>query len=413
MEEHVSRFVAALRARGATVHAPESLELDPAVQVERFGQRITLHAGTRLRGARTAVLDGAVLGAEAPLTLEDTVVGPGARLAGGFVQGAVVLDGARIGSGAHVREATLLEEGARVAHTVGLKHSFLLSFATLGSLINFCDCLLAGGSGPRDHSEVGSGFIHFNFTPRGPRGDKATPSLFGDVPRGVLLDQRRIFLGGDGGVVGPVQVGFGAVLGAGSTYRRDCPDDLMRTAERVPSVDAAFDPLVYGDVSRKWHHNLAYLGNLLALLAWYRRVRRPSVPAGETLRAVLLDEAVATIVSGVRERVRRVDDFVAALEISLGRLSGEARHSARSSQEAARAAWPGLRDAIEQRLAGDDGPEALRESFLGQWRETPGEEHVVRVRALAPSARELATRWLQAVAALQGSPGSEGLPLDG
>ena len=38
----------------------------------------------------------------------------------------------------------------------------------------------------REHTEVGSRFIHFNFTPRGQSGDKATPSLIGDVARGVL-----------------------------------------------------------------------------------------------------------------------------------------------------------------------------------------------------------------------------------
>ena len=38
----------------------------------------------------------------------------------------------------------------------------------------------------REHTEVGSRFIHFNFTPRGQSGDKATPSLIGDVARCFL-----------------------------------------------------------------------------------------------------------------------------------------------------------------------------------------------------------------------------------
>ena len=59
----------------------------------------------------------------------------------------------------------------------------VLAFVTIGSLVNFCDLLMAGGSSRQDHSEVGSGYIHFNFTPWGARGDKATPSLIGDVPR--------------------------------------------------------------------------------------------------------------------------------------------------------------------------------------------------------------------------------------
>jgi UDP-N-acetylglucosamine/UDP-N-acetylgalactosamine diphosphorylase len=79
------------------------------------------------------------------------------------------------------------------AHAVGLKQTILFPFVTLGSLINFCDCLMGGGTSRRNHSEVGSSFIHFNYTPRQ---DKATASLLGDVPRGVMLDQPPIFLGG-------------------------------------------------------------------------------------------------------------------------------------------------------------------------------------------------------------------------
>ena len=120
-----------------------------------------------------------------------------------------------------MREGTLLEERASTAHCVGLKQTILLSFATLGSLINFCDVLMAGGTSRRDHSEVGSGFIHFNFTPWGQAGDKATASLVGDVVGGVFLDRRRIFLGGAGGMIGPRSVGYGSIAGAGQVLRRD------------------------------------------------------------------------------------------------------------------------------------------------------------------------------------------------
>ena len=90
-----------------------------------------------------------------------------------------------MGLGAQVREGCLLEEEANGAHCVGLKQTILFPFVTLGSLINFCDCLMAGGTSRKDHSEVGSSYIHFNYTPDG---DKTTASLFGDVPRGVMLE---------------------------------------------------------------------------------------------------------------------------------------------------------------------------------------------------------------------------------
>ena len=94
---------------------------------------------------------------------------------------------------------------------MGLKQTILFPFVTLGSLINFCDCLMAGGTSRQNHSEVGSSYIHFNYSTNQ---DKATPSLIGDVPRGVMLNQPPIFLGGQGGLVGPVCLEYGTVIAA-------------------------------------------------------------------------------------------------------------------------------------------------------------------------------------------------------
>ena len=70
-----------------------------------------------------------------------------------------------MGLGAQVREACILEEEASGAHCVGIKQTILLPFVTLGSLINFCDCLMAGGTSRQNHSEVGTPDIHFESSP--------------------------------------------------------------------------------------------------------------------------------------------------------------------------------------------------------------------------------------------------------
>ena len=96
-----------------------------------------------------------------------------------------------------------------MAHTVGLKQTIFFPFV-VGELNQFCDALMAGRN-RMEHSEIGSSFIHFNYTPHE---DKATASLIGDVPRGVMLDQPPIF-GRAGGIVGPVRMEYGTVLAAG------------------------------------------------------------------------------------------------------------------------------------------------------------------------------------------------------
>ena len=80
---------------------------------------------------------------------------------------------------------------------------------------------ISGGSSNENHSEIGSSYVHFNYTPNQ---DKATPSMFGDSA-GCFLRENPIFLGGQGGAVGPMKVGYGNVISAGSILRNNCLEE--------------------------------------------------------------------------------------------------------------------------------------------------------------------------------------------
>jgi hypothetical protein len=305
MEERL----AALAAKGVHLVDPRQTYVAPDILLERVCSGVVLHPGTRLLGAGTFLGPGAQVGVEGPATLVDAVLGAGARVDGGYVEGAVLLAGARAGFGAHLRPGTLLEEEASTAHCVGLKHTILLSFTTLGSLINFCDVLMAGGSSRRDHSEVGSGFIHFNFTPWGERGDKATPTLVGDVTRGVFLRERRIFLGGAGGLVGPGKVGYGAVTAAGQVVRRAVSAERL-VLEAAPTLDRPFTPAKLDHVQPRLQRNLEYIGQLVALRVWYRHVRLARAPAADPALRTVLEAAHELLGGCIDERVERLRAFV-------------------------------------------------------------------------------------------------------
>ncbi len=296
--------VARLLEKGVAIPNPLTVDIGPEVDPERIsGAGVVIHPGCRIRGAATVVSAGVKLGAEGPVTLDDCLLGPDVDLKGGSFSRSVLLAGANMGPGAQVREGCLLEEEANGAHCVGLKQTILFPFVTLGSLVNFCDCLMAGGTSRRDHSEVGSAYVHFNFTPDG---DKTTPSLFGDVPRGVMLDQPRIFLGGQGGAVGPVRLGYGTVVAAGSILRRDVPADgklVISGSHRDLVRDHA--PATYMDLARIVTNNLLYLGNLVALEEWYRHVRRRFFAAQE-LGALVHEGALRLLAGARRERLKRL-----------------------------------------------------------------------------------------------------------
>jgi acetyltransferase-like isoleucine patch superfamily enzyme len=300
--------LASLAARGVQIVDPRQTFVGPEVDAERIHPSVTLHPGTRLHGQRCYLGPRAEIGREGPAVIVDSVLGEGAAVASGYVEGAVLLDGARLGANAHVRPGTLLEEQASTAHAVGLKHTLLLSFVTLGSLINFCDCLMAGGTSRSDHSEVGSGFIHFNYTPWGEQGDKATPSLIGDVVRGVFLRERRIFLGGLAGLVGPARVGYGSIVAAGQIVRRDV-DDGAFVLRGVRAIERNLQPGWSDRLQPRLRQNIAYVAQLFALRQWYREVRLARIAVDDP-RRIPVAAGAEIIEQAIGERRKQLARFV-------------------------------------------------------------------------------------------------------
>ncbi len=296
--------IIALMEKGVRIPNPMSLYLDDHVQVAQIsGDGVTLYPGCRIYGSKTTISRGAQIGYEGPATVENCSIGPDVELKGGYFKDSVFLEKSKMGLGAHVREGTILEEKASGAHCVGLKQTILFPFVTLGSLINFCDCLLSGGTGRRDHSEVGSSYIHFNFSVTG---DKTTPSLFGDVPRGVMLNQRPIFLGGQGGAVGPLRIGFGNVVSAGSILRKDFRNKnrlIMEKPHRGGELPFVFNR--YAGLAQTVEKNLFYLAGLTALEQWYRYVRRDFLNE-EALGYRIYNGALDTFGIARGERIKRL-----------------------------------------------------------------------------------------------------------
>ena len=391
-----------LMARGARIHAPDSVEIGPEVDLSRIqAQGLTIYPGCRIYGAETVIQQGVELGAEGPVTIRNCALGRDVRLKAGTFEGACFLQGARMGPGAQVREGCLLEEGARGAHNVGIKQTILFPFVTLGSLINFCDCLMAGGTDEKNHSEVGSSYIHFNYTPNQ---DKATASLIGDVPKGVMINQPPIFLGGQGGMVGPVRIAYGVVVAAGTIVRKDLlEENKMVLGSSIPARSVPFHQGLYTNIKRILEMNILYIANLVALRRWYLDVRSLFF-ASTHIEDGLFKGALRVLDSAISERIKRLGQVASRMPASIelyrktkGLLSDQDPLIKRKLAFHKR--WEQVRDVLQKGLD-ETGEESLRDRFLeavqdGIWRR--GRDYLSVIKGFTPDESHSGTRWLQGV----------------
>lgn len=400
MSPELPKKIAALIEKGVSIPCPSAVWIGDEVPAERIhGKGTVLFPGTRLAGAKTLIGPGVKLGSESPVTAVDCRLGPGVELKGGSFERSVFLPRSSMGPGAQVREGCLIEEEASGAHTVGLKQTILFPFVTLGSLINFCDCLMAGGTSRRDHSEVGSSYIHFNYTPNQ---DKATASLIGEVPRGVMLREPPIFLGGQGGLVGPVRLGYGTLIAAGTVWEDDCPRGGMLLKGAVLRSERPRHPGLYREIRRKVCNNVLYIGNLAALRQWYVHVRRPFLQALEGGEA-LFEGALEVIDGAVQERLSRLRALAAKMEesIAVGEkvLKDRSRGMLLKQQRELLQRWP----EAESRIAGL-ADEAIGETGRNRFLERAGDrlssgagDYVATIQALDRESADAGTAWLQSV----------------
>jgi len=389
-----------LLKKGVKIPNPDCVEIGNDIDPDRIsGSNVIIHTGSKIFGKETLILSGAVIGYEAPVTIENCYIGPNVRLNGGFFKDSVFLKNAAFGSCAHVREGTIFEEEASAAHAVGLKQTILFPYVTLGSQINFCDCLMAGGTDKKNHSEVGSSYIHFNFTPQQ---DKATPSLIGDVPYGVMLNQSPIFLGGQGGLVGPARLTYGLTIAAGTIYRKDelRPNRLI-VGDAGKGGNIAYVPSKYFNIKRIFLNNITYIANLVALMHWYQHVRCLFV--SDQFPQNLLDGLIHKLTFAINERIRRLDELVNKFSESPG-LTNEKNINDGSKKLLSQTDefvhyWPEIFDMIQshQMTIGDEQLRNQFQSAIQTAINASGKDYLKVIKGLAENDTKTGSSWLQGI----------------
>ena len=311
MTKNSDQKIQILKQNGVVIIDHRQVYISDDVDLSRICTGVVLYPGTRITGSRSYIGNNSKIGTEGGSVLVNCVLGESVEVSSGYLDNTVLLRKSKVGANGHLRPGTLLEEEASTAHCVGLKHTILMSYVTLGSLINFCDGIISGGRSRKDHSEIGSGFIHFNFTPWGEYGDKATASLVGNVVDGVFLNQDKIFLGGMSGIVGPVKIGFGSFAVAGQIIRSNIEKNTV-----VSNISKNIKKRwVYGSVDalpKRTELNIQYISQLIALKAWYAEVRliKEEISISGDNIIIPIKEAIKTLDVCIDERVKRLNNFL-------------------------------------------------------------------------------------------------------
>lgn len=412
-----------LAGRGVRLPRPDQVAIRRDVSLDRLAPGARLHPFCRLSGAATRVDAGAELGAGGPVTLDNAWVGvssaigtlgpvtlrnaacgPGTVLGCGVAEDAVFLGketqetSFTAGYGFRVRKGSLYEEDANSAQHTDTKMTVLLPWVTLGSSLNWCDLLVAGGVGPGlgEFTEIGSGAIHFNFTPRG---DKATASLLGNAVDGVFLDRLRLFVGGNTSLIGPVVADFGAVTIAGGRYGRKLNPGLNAPDPAGPEPATAFaaqdfDLETYGSIKRLFDTQVRFVGELTALDAWYGQVRA-RVARGHPDRAALYERARAMVRLNLNERISQIGSLARRMEASARSLAVRRPDDPRLPQhEALLRCWPQVEQHLRRAAAAESELPTEFARALEASLEGGAERYTDVVRRLSPAGRVAGRAWL-------------------
>jgi len=379
--------LARLQDRGVNVWGAERVYVSEEVPLDNIESGASIYQGT-LAGKNLSIGKGSRIGWAGHAHLENCRIGRDVELGAGVYQDCAILDGAKVRGFAEVRPGTALEEHCEAAHSVAFKNTILTATCVTGSVLNYCDLFMSGGTSRKDHSEVGSGVIHFNFDPRGDKWG----SLIGDA-RGLLLRSAPVFVGGQCGLIGPLHLDFGAVVAAGSMVRRDVgPDRVHFEAVRTQTVEG-FNRHVYTRLRRKFLTTARLIGNLHALIAWYEQVRLPFADERlEPLYRWVQQQARAHIA----ERVKRIEKIIGKLEQSIQETE---RRNGRSDLIAEHRRLIEREADISRLLVDGIEPPACPETFVRDYEAKIGDaSHVEAVRSVSDESASVAADWVQGIA---------------
>lgn len=203
------RKVERLIESGVNVVDPASLFVDESCEIEAgvsIGPNVQILGQTKI--AAGVVIEGSAL-------IKDCEIKAGALIKFNVrCESAIVGEMAEVGPFANLRPGAVLGAKVKIGNFVEVKMSTLEQGAKANHLSYLGNCSVGGGT------NIGAGTITCNYD-----GFKKHQTIIG----------KNVFIGSDTTLVAPLQVGDGALIGAGSTIREDVEKDslVLTRGERI------------------------------------------------------------------------------------------------------------------------------------------------------------------------------------
>ncbi|MCL2337951.1 MAG: bifunctional UDP-N-acetylglucosamine diphosphorylase/glucosamine-1-phosphate N-acetyltransferase GlmU [Firmicutes bacterium] len=194
------RVLERLMLSGVTVQDPDNTYIDATVEI---GMDTVIYPFTIIEG-KSKIGENCTIGPSS--RLQDVDLGDRVTVMNSVVVGSTAADGCNIGPFAYIRPDCVLGREVKVGDFVELKKSCLGDGAKVPHLS------YVGDADVGRTVNIGAGTITCNYD-----GEKKSVTRIGD----------GAFIGSNTNLVAPVQVGAGAVTGAGSTITRDVPPGAL------------------------------------------------------------------------------------------------------------------------------------------------------------------------------------------
>jgi predicted nuclease of restriction endonuclease-like RecB superfamily len=118
-------------------------------------------------------------------------------------------------------------------------------------------------------------------------------------------------------MVGPVRLGYGTMVAAGTILRNDSlADNKLIVGKSYKDLVTNYTPYLYAGLSRILGNNMIYLANLVALEQWYIHVRQEFF-SRQGFGPFMHEGALEKLSLAKQERVRRLEAMAEKMPTSL------------------------------------------------------------------------------------------------